>query len=279
MLAGWGFLIGGVGFVLGDFVNMLGRAQWGPIGRYEVLHGLDYWKWMEQGFGLIMGLGVAAVFLRSVRTGLSAPPEDSQAKRLHIVSLLLLLIVMMWLNLSKNVLNWTKGKNIPPDVLGVNSTWWFLVIGALLSVVAAVAIARHHCGRLPLVPAGDFGRTQMLFLLILWIPIVGAFTQALPGLSGRGVFLVQASFLITAGLCSLIVVSLREQARPEPSQPRGPSDASWRFGWKFWTCLCLMPLFLYVTAYLTVASHNGPLPYSQVRFSRPPAAASAPIRP
>ena len=279
MLAGWGFFIGGVGFVLGDFVNMLGRAQWGPIGRYEILHDLDYWKWMEQGFGLIMGLGVGAVFLRCVRMGLSAPAKDSRGKRLNLVSLLLLLVLMMWANLSKNVTNWDNGNYIPQSVLGVDSASWFLAIGVLLSAVAAVAIARHRRDCLEIVPASDFGRAQMLFLIVLWIPIVGAFTQALPGLSGRGVFLVQASFLITAALCSLIVVSLRSEAKPGPVEPREPSDASWQLGRRFWVCLGLVPLLLYITAHLTVALHDGPLPYSQVRFPVAPAAEPAPTRP
>ena len=279
MLAGWGFLIGGIGFVLGDFVNMLGRAQWGPIGRYEVLHGLDYWKWMEQGFGLIMGLGVGAAFLRRVRRSLSSPPEDSRGNRLAIVSLLLLLVVMMWANLSKNVSNWAKGNHIPQDVLGVDSRGWFLAIGVLLCAVPVVAIVQQYRGRLALAPATDFGRVQMLFLIVLWVPVVGAFTQAMPGLSGRGVFLVQASFWITAGLCSLIVVSLTGAPRPGPAEPRGPSDACCALGRRFWACLCLVPILLYVAAYLTVASHDGPLPGSQVRFARPPAAEPAPTRP
>lgn len=279
MLAGWGFLVGGAGFVLGNFVNMLGRAQWGPIGRFEILHGLDYWKWMEQGFGLIMGLGVGAVFLRPVRMGLSTPPEDSQGKRLNVVSLLLLLVLMMWANLSKNVSNWAKGNSIPQSVLGVDSASWFLAIGVLLSAVAVVAIARYRRDCLAIVPTSDFGKAQMLFLIILWVAVIGAFTQAFPGLSGRGVFLVQASFWVTAGLCSLIVVSLKDEAEPTPVELRGPSDASWQPGRRIWVCLGLVPFLLYVVAYLTVTSHDGPLPYSQVRFSVAPAAGPAPTRP
>jgi len=279
MLAGWGFLIGGIGFVLGDFVNMLGRAQWGPVGRYEVLHGLDYWKWMEQGFGLIMGLGIGAAFLRYIRPKLSSPAEDVPGTWLRVVALLLLLVVMMWANLSKNVTNWAKGQSIPPNLLGIGSTWWFLFVGLLLSTFVIVAIVRHSRGRLALVPASDFGRTQMLLLIVLWVPVIGAFMQAMPGMSGRGVFLVHASFWITAGLVSLIAVSLTDKTGPGPLEPQGPSEASWRLGWKFWACLCLVPILLFVTAYLTVASHEGPLPGSQVRFSSPPAGESAPTRP
>jgi hypothetical protein len=275
MLAGWGFLIGGIGFALGDFVNMLGRAQWGPIDRYEILHGLDYWKWMEQGFGLIMGLGVGAAFLRRVRATLPAAAEDSPGTRLRVVALLLLLVVMMWANLSKNVTNWAKAQNIPPSLLGVGSTWWFLFVGVLLSAFVIVAIVRHSSGRLALVPASDFGRTQMLLLIVLWVPVIGAFMQAMPGMSGRGVFLVHASFWITAGLASLIVVSLTDKTGPGPLEPARPSEASWRL----WACLCLVPLLLYIVAYLTVASHDGPLPGSQVRFSGSPAGEPASTHP
>jgi len=122
MLGAYGFLIGGLGFVLGDFPNMLGRAQWGPIGRYEILHGLDYWKWMEQSFGLIMGLGVGVVFLGRIRARLAPADEVAAKSWLRTVALVFLLVVMLWANLFKNVRNWTAHNQVPPDVLGIAST-------------------------------------------------------------------------------------------------------------------------------------------------------------
>src|SRR5262249_15962320 len=76
LLTIYGVLAGGIGFVVADFPNILGRAQWGPIGKYEMLHGLDYWKWMEQGFGLVMGFGVGLGFQRVLRGNLAPPKED-----------------------------------------------------------------------------------------------------------------------------------------------------------------------------------------------------------
>jgi MFS family permease len=266
--AGYGILIGGLAFVLGDFVNMLGRAQWGPVGRYEILHGLDYWKWMEQLFGLIMGVGVGVVFLRRLCPRLSASLEDLPRRRLRPLALLFLLVVMMWANLSKNVSNWAKANQIPPKVLGISSTWWFMTLGVLLSAVVAASVMRHYRNRLALVPATDLGRVQLLFLLVLWVPVLGAFTQALPGMSGQGVLLVQVSFGITAGICSLIVVNLPEAGKPEIIEPRAATDRSWRLGRGFWIGLCLVPLLLYGVARLTIASHQGPLPGSQSRFSQ-----------
>jgi len=264
--AGWGVLIGGIGFVFGDFVNMLGRAQWGPIGRYEILHGLDYWKWMEQSFGLIMGLGVGAVFLLHIGPKIARPSDDAPARRLRMMSLVLLLPVMMWLNLSKNAANWLKNNHIPDDLLGIASTWWLLIVGGLLFAAFLVAIIRHDRGRLALVPANDFGRAQWLFLLILWIATIGASMQALPNMSSRGVFLVHVSFWITAGLCSLIVLAARGQPTGEPADPRPVSTNSWRLGWAFRIVLCLVPVLLFALAAMTVASHEEPLSGSQLRF-------------
>jgi hypothetical protein len=274
MLGVYGFLIGGLGFVLGDFANMLGRAQWGPIGRYEVLRGLDYWKWMEQSFGFIMGLGVGAVFLRRIVPRLAPAVEDRGRMWLRVVALVFLLVVMMWANLFKNVRNWTKQGNVPPEVLGLDSTWWFLAIGLLLSAAVIAAVIRHHRDRLALAPPTSFGRAQLLFLILLWIPVVGALTQALPSLANRGAFLVHASFCITAGLCSLIAVTLTAESKIAIVEPHAAAEASWRLGCRFWVCLCLVPLLLYLVARLTVASHDGPLPGSQLRFS-----ASAPTGP
>jgi hypothetical protein len=267
MLAGYGFWIGGIGFVLGNILNMLGRAQWGPVGRYEILHGLDYWKWMEQSFGLIMGLGVGAVFLGRVGPHLTSPVEEGGTRRLRLVALVLLLIVMMWANLFKNVRNWTNHKQIPGEVLGLGSSWWLLLIGILLSATLVIALFRHDRRCLALSPTADVGRGQLLFLFVTWIPVMGAFTQALPGMAGRGVFLVHVSFWITAGLASLIVVSLPPEAERCHGEPCAASEAPWRLGRTFWITLFLIPIILYFAARLTVASHSEPLPGSALRFA------------
>lgn len=209
-----GFLAGGTGFAVGDFVNMLGRAQWGPIGRFEALQGRDYWKWMEQLFGLIMGIGAGLAFLRRVRPKLVPPVEDQSGRNLNTVGLLFLLLVVMWTNLHKNVLNWAKDKHISEHLFGIRAEWWFLLVGLILSAMILVAIIRRHRQDLPLEPSGDFGRGQLLFLVILWIAVAGAFTQTLPAMAGRGIFFVHVTFWITGGACSLIVLGLSGNKPP-----------------------------------------------------------------
>ncbi len=299
-LALYGFLIGGIGFALGDFVNMLGRAQWGPIRHYQALQGLDYWKWMEQLFGLVMGLGIGLAFLCYVRPKLASAtpaPASSDASRgggededggkprpyakgegkLNIVALLFLLLVMMWSNLFKNVRNWAKGNHIPEHFFGVRTEWWFLLVGLMLSAIVLVAIIRYHRQKLPLAPSSAFGRGQLLFLIILWVAIAAAFMQAFPGMTSKGVFFVHVTFWITGAICSLVVLNLpgtpkllceggSGTPKPQTEQQLTSSDSYWRLGKKYWLIWLVIPIVILLIAYLTVASHDDPLPGSHLRF-------------
>ena len=172
----------------------------GPIGSLIALQGLDYWKWMEQLFGWIMGMGVGLAFLVYLRRNLIPPEENKSSGSLNTVGLVFLLIVMMWNNLYKNVRNWAKGNHIPENFFGIRTYWWFLLVGILISAIVLMAIIRHHHQRLSLAPSSAFGRGQLLFLIILWIAIIGAFVQAFPGMARKGVFFVHTTFWITGGI-------------------------------------------------------------------------------
>jgi hypothetical protein len=259
-------LAGGIGFAVGDFFNMLGRAQWGPIGRFEMLHGLDYWKWMEQLFGLIMGIGVGIAFLRRLRVKLMPPAEDQSGGYLDTVGLFFLLIVMMWANLHKNVINWAKGSHIPENLFGIPTEWWFLLVGLILTAIILLAIIRRR--NLPLAPTTDFGRAQLLFLVILWIAIIGAFMQAFPGMADRGVFFVHVTFWITGGICSLIVLGLSGEPTPQPEAQISSSDRFFGPGKRYWISWLLAAVLIILLAYLTILSHREPLSGSHLRFTK-----------
>ncbi|MHC4533215.1 MAG: hypothetical protein ACYS6K_04615 [Planctomycetota bacterium] len=247
---------------------MLGRAQWGPIGSFSALQGLDYWKWMEQLFGLIMGLGVGLAFLRFLRRNLIPPEEDRSAGSLNTIGLVFLLIVMMWNNLYKNVRNWAKGNHIPEYFFGIRSHWWFLIVGFLLSAIVLLAIIRHRRQQLPLAPSSAFGRGQLLFLIILWIAVVGAFVQAFPSMAHKGVFFVHTTFWLTAGICSLIVLCLsgKPDYRLEPKLTA--SDNYWRPDMRHWIGWLLIPVLIILLAYLTVSLDEEPLSGSHLRFEK-----------
>ena len=264
----YGFLAGGIGFAVGDFVNMLGRAQWGPIGHFDTLRDLDYWKWMEQLFGMIMGVGVGLAFLRCMRRKLVPPVEDQSSRNLNTVGLLFLLLVMMWSNLFKNVRHWAKGNHIPEHFFGIQTEWWFLLVGLMLSAMILVAIVRLRRQDLPLAPSSEFGRGQLLFLIILWIAIAGAFTQAFPGMARKGVFFVHTTFWISGGICSVIVLGLSGKSKRRPEPQIAASDQFWKLGMRRWISWLLVPALIILLAYLTISSHDEPMPGSHLRFTK-----------
>jgi hypothetical protein len=268
MFAAWSALAGGMGFALGDFWNMLGRGQWGPVGGVEALQRLDYWKWMEQFFGLAMGFGVACAAMRLTRLSPAAAINDEPNGAMRWMAPVFLLVVMQWKNLSKNVRNWSLSGSIREGIFGLGPRWWFLIVALMVSAVVIFAIVRHRRGTLALVPADALGRAQLLFLGLLWLAVAGAFMQAFPVLSTRGVLLVHVTFWLSAGLCSLLVIGLPAAGAPIPKEAvRSPGDSAWRLGWDHWAMWVAALLMVPLLAKLTVGSHATPLPGSHLRFS------------
>ena len=217
---------------------------------------------------MIMGIGVGLAFLRRVRPKQVSPAVDQSSRNLNTVGLLFLLLVMMWANLHKNVLNWAKGKHLPEHLFRIRAGWWFLIVGLILSAMILAAIIQRHRQVLPLAPSSEFGRGQLLFLVILWIAIAGAFTQAFPAMDGKGVFFVHVTFWITGGICSLIVLGLSGKARPQSEAQIAASDQFWRPGMQHWISWLLVPVLIILLAYLTVWSHDEPMPGSHLRFTK-----------
>lgn len=257
-----GLLAGGIGFAVADWVNMAGRAKWGLIGSSETLRALDSWKWMEQLFGLIMGLGVAIGFSRIAKHSVS-PEEDQVPGRLRAVALWFLLIVMPWENLHKNVQTWTEGNYLAEGLFGFSPQQWIFLVAVLLSLLIALVIWQYHQNGLPMISTDAFGRAQMLFLLVLWIALVADFTRALPGMKSKGVLFVHLTFWLTALACTFIVLRLRQDATITIQS----ESLTWQLNWKFGLSWALIPLLIFVLARLSVRMHTEPLPGSHLRFA------------
>lgn len=274
MLMLYGMLAGGIGFAVGDFVQTISRAQWGPIGRFASLQQLDYWKWMEQLFGLMMGLGVAFGAARLIRCRLSPPDEDETDGPLGYLSLLALFVVMPWENLYKTVRDWAKNGHLVEGLFNLAPQWWFLSVGILLTAIVVMAIVRHRQNALPLVPTSAFGRAQMLFLLILWLFIIADFVQAFPALKTKGGLFVHTTFWLTAMGCSLIALRLRSEPAPAMQRsinaPTYPDDKVWLPGRAHWLIWALIPVLIFTLSKLSVATHDAPLPNSHQRFGSTP---------
>jgi hypothetical protein len=78
--------------------------------------------------------------------------------------------------------------------------------------------------------------------------------------------------------CSLLVLSLPGTNKPHTEQQLTPSDSYWRLGKKYWLIWLVIPIVILLIAYLTVASHDEPLPGSHLRFVTPEKTSEEPLR-
>ncbi|MFN0124558.1 MAG: hypothetical protein ACKV2V_29000 [Blastocatellia bacterium] len=264
-LMSYGALAGGAGFAIGDFVQMLGRAHWGPIGRFPALQGLGYWKWMEQLFGLLMGAGVAICVARLVSRRLASPLEDETKGWSRNAALLFLLVVIPWENFTRNVSRWAADGHISEPLFGLAPAWWFGIVCVLLTALVVTGIYRYRAGALPLVPGGPFQRMQLLYLLLLWFYLAADFTQSFPAMKSRGVLLVHVTFWLTALACTWITITQPAPVDTHEARPHNPEDLAWTRGYHR-LAWALAPLLILALAWLTLQTHGGPLPGSQQRF-------------
>lgn len=265
-LVSFGALAGGAGFAIGDFVQMLGRANWGMIGRFSALQGLGYWKWMEQLFGLLMGAGVALGIARLAKLNLAPPEENDSNGWSRNAAVLFLLLAIPWENFPRNVSRWTADGQLGERLLGLSPARWFALTAALLTALVIAALRRYRAGNLPLIPAAVFPRAQWLFLLLLWFFLAVDFTQAFPVMKERAVLLVHLSFWLTALACTWITITLPTPVSVLEVEPRNAEDAAWVRGLFFWLAWALVPLLIFALAWLTLGTHDAALPGSQKRF-------------
>ena len=265
-LVTYGALTGGAGFALGDFVQMLGRANWGFIGRFPALQGLGYWKWMEQLFGLLMGAGIALGIARLASLNLAPPEEDDTKGWSRDAALLFLLFVIPWENFPRNVSRWAADGHLGEPLFGLAPARWFALIAVLLTLLVIAALRRYRAGTLPLIPAAPLPRVQGLYLSLLWFFLAVDFTQAFPSIKERAVLLVHFSFWLTALACTWLTIALPAPVDVREGELRNAEDAVWmrgRFGWVAWA---LVPLLIFALAWLTLGTHDAPLSGSQKRF-------------
>lgn len=265
-----GMLAGGFGFAIGDFWHMLGRGEWGPLGEWQPLKVQNYWKWMEQFFGLLMGLGVAwgAVYL--LRAPLEDARNDEPRGTLDTVGLIFLLVVMPWLTLGQNVDTWREEGWLVDQPFGVDVRWWILSVGILLAAIPILAAFKLQRGTLPLAPASHLGRAQWLFLLLMWICVVGDLTRALPFFAREGVFSVHLTFWYTACIASLLALSINDRPPAKTAESIAAHDRYWLPTWRHLLFWLAVPVAIAGVTAITLATHEGPRGGARERFEPAP---------
>lgn len=262
-----GAIAGGYGFALGDGLNMMGRAGWGPVGELAKSLKLDAWKWMEQSFGFIMGLGVALGVLKLLQGRLRPPEEDAPPGGIQVVGLAFLLIVMPWLNFFKNVRQLEKLPAFQKPLFFIPQDLWYIAIAAVVSALIFLAILLYRRGKLQLAPKQPHGRAQLLLLFMMWLSVLAAFQQAMPHMTNLGTLWVHITFWISATLVSIIAILQPAPVDMPIQQTVAYHDRQqWRPGLCMWILLLAIPIVLAALTWAITGMHDLPLHGSHHRF-------------
>jgi len=254
MLTLYAMLAGCIGFILAVFVYVPISAEWGPIPL------IAPWKTAEETFGLFMGIGVALGIARLRHGGLAASREDKDRAPLDFFAAFVLLIVMMWLNLYKNVRDWGPYRyDILPEgtMYGLSAPQWFFVIGVLWTMLALYCLVQYRRRRLMLIPGTTFEKGALLFIVILLVSLVGVAFHRFPDwLIKSNVVFSEASYWIL-GLVTLWLLLARssegKQAGPPPTPGVPVDDTRWRVGRRYWLLWVCVPVLIAVVTALSLA--------------------------
>jgi len=199
--------IGGFGFASGQLLKLIGVATGWQTNWHSLL---------EQTYGFINGVGLAVALFWVARHAPKTTEEPPVRQWTEPYAAGFILLVLTYLNLSKNPEVWVKAKAMPATLYGLSADAWFnLAYLALAGVFVTLALA-HQRRPLPFLPASWLGRAQWLYLAFLWVMVVGNFERALVSFAPQRL-VTEGVIFLNAALCTVgIFLSAPAAERTSP---------------------------------------------------------------
>jgi hypothetical protein len=226
-------ILGGIGFAAASMLKLV-----------EVTSGLET-NWhsiLEQTTGLFNGLALAvAMIVLARRVGvagtlrraellesskeLSTTERAGHARWTEVYAAGFVLVLITYLNLSKNPRDWVQHHTMPATMYGLPARMWFDIAYALLAVAVLVPLVRHLYRPLAVLPASWLGRAQGLYLVFLWWMVAGNFERALVGFAPQRL-VTEGVIHLNAVLCTLLALLAAVPAGDLPDRSAGVSTAT-----------------------------------------------------
>ncbi len=246
------FVFGGIGFSIGDLFQTLGSASGVSM---------DWWKIMEETFGLIMGMGVAWLFGKLAPTLKRAEEDVPEVRWTTGFSLYFLGVLLFYMLFNRSFEGLLRNKLVPEVVLGLNSKIWFELAFLLLGITVFILLWHLLREKKPYLPVSRLGRLQTFFLIFIWASfLLDAGMHLYP--FGRNSVTVQGYFFVASLLLSLFIGLFD---RPVLI-PENTTQATVRWRLLLLTFVFLIPALLLAETWLSAVSHEAELPGAHNRF-------------
>ncbi|MVM38115.1 hypothetical protein GO730_11860 [Spirosoma sp. HMF3257] len=224
----------------------------------------NWHSFLEQSYGFVNGIAiVVALGFLATRIPLHKdhmPNKPAQGKWTLGVATVFVLLAIPYVNLIKNVEEW--GKQLNPEVWTrtitqadgtqeiVPALWdvpylgrlpgvdflhmtpgaWFTLTWLLLLCLFIILIRRHSREPIALIPAYWLGKGQLIFLILLWLMIVGNFERALVNWHPDRI-LTEWGVTLNAILATLLVLTVPTEKAPILIQIPASYDPVYKQAW------------------------------------------------
>lgn len=216
-----GFFLGGISFATVPMVRYLvrypGHPYRFPNGVPEAFQHFQSANWhsiLEQshgfGHGLAIAIGMAMLWRRQ--------PYDTREGKVGgwtvAFGAFFAWCVVGFLNMYKLVETWRENKSIPESLkapligfIHAPPEVWFNVVWWTAATVCGLLLLLHQRRRLEIVPASWVGKGQLLYVIFLWMIVIGNLCRAIPGFSD-GRMVTEWVIFMNACLATLLIIAL-----------------------------------------------------------------------
>jgi hypothetical protein len=177
-----------------------------PAVGWQFWHETNWHSFLEQSYGFVNGVGLIVGMAFLARRTNALDDRSERHYWTEIVAVTVAVPSLLYLNMAKNIAEWTQHAGGLPKVMRIplvgvqlSSMAWFNILFGLAAIAFVMLLSVHTKRRLAILEQGWLGRGQLLFLVILWTFVIGNFGRALLGFNERrllteGVITVNAVF-------------------------------------------------------------------------------------
>jgi hypothetical protein len=189
-------LAGGFAFAAATLLKLM----WVTTGWQTNWHSV-----LEQTYGLLNGAGIAVAMGILARRTPQLSDDPPLRRWTEPLAAGFLLLLVTYLNLSKNPERWVKEGAVSEILYGLPAAAWFNLAYGLLGLALVWLMARHTRSPLAVLPSTWRGRGQLLYLVLLWWIVAGNFERAVVAFTPERL-VTEGVIHVNAVLCTLLVL-------------------------------------------------------------------------
>jgi hypothetical protein len=229
--------IGGIGFMIAEIVKILALTPGNPVLTSDpaVIQAWAHWRranWhnilAEQGAGLFYGLAIVLPMAMLVTRVKRTDGERRTRRWTEVLSIVFILNVILYVNLIKNVSDWTAQRaggfrSVPQRMTAplfqfwqMSAESWFTLVFVLLTAGTIAMMLAHIRRPLEFVPATWLGKGQIFYLVFLWAIVVGNFDKAVVAFHEQRL-ITEGMFFVNGLIAMFLLVT---GARPDRKAPQ-----------------------------------------------------------